>query len=220
MKRILAIFLILVFAMSFSSCGEKNAPEETAAKTFTATADDGVKIEVTVGEYLNKSKGLDFYVNSDAYIPVKVKVTNGSGADIYRLDNCYVHGTPAAQKIELRLDLGDGNGHKLTLSSQGLLYPDTVQLWSIAAGESYEWDLSLAAGEVSFSSSDAIDLDTDGHEGGVYGIKLYGEDIYTDGVCVFSGSVTFTYSHSDGGYMTVNDKSVSADVFIPVVFVK
>lgn len=220
MKRILALFLILVFALVTSSCGKNKASEETAPKTFSAEADDGVKIEVTFSGFSDTSKGVDFYAKNDVYIPVKVKVTNGSGADIYRLDNCYVHGTPAAQKIELRLDLGDGNGHKLTLSSQGLLYPDTVQLWSIAAGESYEWDLSLAAGEVSFSSSDAIDLDTEGHEGGVNGIKLYGEDIYTDGVCVFSGSVTFTYSHADNGNMTMNDKSVSADVFIPVVYNK
>lgn len=220
MKKILTLFFVLVFALVTSSCGKNKAQNETVPKTFSAEADDGVKIEVTFSGFSNVSKGVDFYAVNNEYIPVKVKVTNCSGADIYRLDGAIVYAPHGWQREKPRVDISDGDGHKLTLSSQGLLYADMVQLWSIAAGESYEWDLLLAAGEVSFNPSDAIDLDTEGHEGGVYGIKLYGEDIYTDGVCVFSGSVTFTYSHIDNGNMTMNDKSVSADVFIPVVYNK
>ena len=47
MKRILALLLVLVFAMSFSSCGEKTVPDETGTAEVTTAAETKAATEET-----------------------------------------------------------------------------------------------------------------------------------------------------------------------------
>ena len=83
----------------------------------------------------------------------------------------------------------------------------------IEAGETYEWQLKLAAGE---QQSGKQDLPADG-TGYSAGIKLYGEDIFTDNSCDFDGKIFFAYMKS--GDQMYNDCSVFVPIEIEVVYV-
>ncbi len=196
--------------------------ETEATSVFTAS-NGGVDMTVTVHGYSNKDKGYDFYVKNNDYFHVDVKVENNSGEEIYKLNSSCIHGISGAENIELQTYIADAKGNELTPNTAGMVYTDDLLLWSIPAGESYEWNLRLAAGEYPNEFRDTpCDLKVDGIENGGLGsgIYLYGEEIYTNGICTFTGTITFRYSETDNGNYTINDKALTADVTIPVLYVK
>gem|GEM_PF-3765682 len=191
--------------------------ETEATSVFTAS-NGGVDITVTVHGYSNKDKGYDFYVKSNDYFNVDVKVENNSGKDIYILNSSGIHGVVGAENIELYTQIGDGKGHDLTSNTAGMAYTDDLLLWNIPAGESYEWNLHLAAGYAGeYIPGKPTDLVIEGYEA-ADGIYLYDESIYSGGVCDFSGFIKFFYSETNNGYSTASDRQLTADINIPVVY--
>ena len=147
------------------------ADEEGATHTVTSTSEDGIEIEVTVHGYKSESQKKDFYVKSNEYFLVDVKITNRSDASVYKRTSCME--SDPAHNHEIDVDLSYGE-YKLNTSHFGFECTAKVDVLEIKAGESRSWQLKLAAGE---RSTDKFDLPADG-EGG---ILLYGREVYQSG---------------------------------------
>ena len=195
------------------------ADGETEERSVYTASNGGVSLTVTVDGFSNKDKGYDFYVKSNDYFIVHVKVENNSGKEIYKLNSSGIHSVLGAENVELQTYIADAKGNELTPRTAGMIYTDDLLLWSIPAGESYEWDLFLAAGYAGeYMPGKPADLTIEGYEAD--GIYLYDESIYSGGVCEFSGATAFWYSYTDNGNSTVTDQKVTADVTIPVLYVE
>ena len=148
------------------------ADEESATYTVTSASEDGIEIEITAHGYKSESQKKDFYVKSNEYFLVDVKITNRSDASVYKHTSCTE--SDPAHNHEIGVDLSYGK-YKLNTSHFGFECTAKVDVLEIKAGESRSWQLKLAAGE---RSTDKFDLPADG-EGGIllYGRELYQTDI-------------------------------------------
>lgn len=186
---------------------ESPADEKAVTKNLYAENEDGVKMEINLRGYTSESLGMGFYVKSHEYFHVEVKVTNGTNADIHQILPVYCHGVDHAYHHELTIDLTNTSGKSLTPYHTNYPCPDMMEVWTIPAGESYSWSFLLAAGEYSYEDYDLSSR-----------IKLYGGEIYTNGICEFSGAIAFDYSYENKERDTKNEKSLKADVSVAVVY--
>ena len=187
--------------------------EEKAVYTVSHVNMDEIKIEVTVHGYQSESLGKDFYVKSNEYILADVKVTNLSQDPIYQFLPTHCREGAIPHNHEIGFDLSHGD---YALHSPYSVFDCNalIDVWTLNAGESHEWTLKLAAGEVVTFGD--FDLPADGfaqHSG----IALYDETVYTDGSCTFSGAFFFDYkkTNKDGP----NNYTVSVPCSIDTVYV-
>jgi hypothetical protein len=239
MKKILLSLLLLAFVLScFVSCipatpndttnsddDAKNPPavdinfispsdEESALYTVSRTSDHGLNLVITLHGYKSESLNKDFYVKNNEYFLVDVKLTNESENALYQWLPTYCrHSFDPSHNHEIGFDISHGE-YKLHSSSFGFTCGMLTDIWTIEAGESYEWQLKLAVGE---PQSGEQDLPVDGTEGSLMGIKLYEKAIFDDNVCIFDGEFSFTYMQSKD--KNENDCSISVPISIETVYV-
>ena len=170
--------------------------EEKAEHTVSAVSDDGIVLKITAHGYRSQSENRNFYAKSNEYFLIDVEVTNGSTAPIYYFLPRYCNEDTLPHNHEIGFDLSCGE-YDLHSSSSGFIIARTGTndklTQTLAPGATHSWQLKLAAGE---TSADDFDLPADG-KAYPSGIKLYGPELYTDGVCTFEGSVFFHYAGSD-----------------------
>lgn len=187
--------------------------EEKTTHTVSHVNMDEIKIEVTVHGYRSESLNKDFYVKSNEYILADVKVTNLSQDPIYQFlpTRCREGAIPHNHEIGFDLSHGD---YALHSPYSVFACTELIDVWTLHAGESHEWTLKLAAGEVVTFGD--FDLTADGfarHSG----IALYDETIYTEGSCTFSGAFFFDYRKTDKNEQ--NNDTVSVPCSIDTVYV-
>ena len=249
MKKCIALFLI--FMLTLTACQiAPEAPETSntdnrvitqpsvqgfvspsdemnATKSFSASNEGGLVMEITLHGYASESLGEEFYVKSNEYFRADVKLTNTSDQTYQQLIHaCY--GSIPPHNHEWEIDLKDENGHALVPSSFGFIHLDLLRPWHLAAGTAREWALYLAAGEKRLidKEKDAeklaeIDLPADGQNELpmiAAGIALYEEDIYTNHELDFSGTISFAYSVFSGSEIP-NDRSLSCPISVKVMYV-
>ena len=187
--------------------------EKSAVYQVVESNADGLQIEVTVHGYRSEKLKKSFYVKNNEYFLVEVKITNIGAEALYQWLPTSCRGSFPAHNHEIGFELVNGE-YKLSSSSFGFVCPEMVEIWRIEPGETYEWTLKLAAGEV--KSGGEYDLPVDG-DGDLAGIDLYGADIYKDGVCTFAGELSFDYKTSDQEHF--NDFSLSVPLSVDVVYI-
>ena len=166
--------------------------EKRATHTASATCADGLTIEVTLHGYQSQSLSKDFYVKNDEYFAVDVKITNTSDHPVYQYlpTSCRESNPPHNHEIDVDLEL---DNYTLCTSSFGFTCAEAPNAWTLEPGKTYEWNLKLAAGE---ASDVQFDLPADGNAW-TTGIQLYDDSIYTNGSCIFSGNIIFSYKKNN-----------------------
>ena len=187
--------------------------EKNAVYQVVESNADGLHMVVTVHGYQSESLERDFYVKNNEYFLVEVKITNTGTEALYQWLPTFCRGSFPAHNHEIGCELAHGD-RKLSTSSFGFACTEMVEIWRLEPGETYEWTLKLAAGEV--KSGGDYDLPGDG-DGYSAGIDLYGNDIYKDGVCTFAGEFSFDYKTSDQDHF--NDRSLSVPLSVDVVYI-
>lgn len=191
------------------------ADESRAEYTVSSSTADGLKMEITVHGYKSESLNKDFYVKNNEYFLVDVKVTNESENELYQWLGSYCrHSLEPSHNHEIGFDISHGE-YQLHSSSFGFECPMAIDVWKLEPGETYEWQLKLAAGEEKWEWDGAYDLPADG-TGNPAGISLYDQAIYSDGVCTFAGEISFDYTKTKED---LNDFFLSVPMEIDVVFV-
>lgn len=181
--------------------------EEKTTKTFMTENDDGMKMEVIVHGYKSESLGKEFYVKNNEFICIDAVITNDSENVYKQFLPTYCHGS---HTHEIDVDITDGNGHKLIVSDAYQGCPEAIQIWEIAAGAQYGFKTKYVAGKYVWGNTDGNQLDI---------FTLYDSSIYTDGVCAFSGTVSFDYYPDEGDAETYkNILMLTADIAFEVVY--
>ena len=181
--------------------------EEKTTKTFMTENDDGMKMEVIVHGYKSESLGKEFYVKNNEFICIDAVITNDSENVYKQFLPTYCHGS---HTHEIDVDITDGNGHKLIVSDAYQGCPEAIQIWEIAAGAKYGFKTKYVAGQYVWGNTDGNQLDI---------FTLYDSSIYTDGVCAFSGTVSFDYYPDEGDAETYkNILMLTADIAFEVVY--
>ena len=203
------------------------ADEISATKTFTASNEDGLVMEITLHGYASESLGEEFYVKSNEYFRAHVKITN-TADQMYQQTTVACHGDTLSHNHELKIDITDGNEHALVLSSFGFMHPDLLRPWIFREKSTEEWHLKLAAGEecIVDMKTDAekvaeIDLPSDGQDElplCATGVALYDRNIYTNDALMFSGTISFPYAIFSGSSES-NDKTLSCPLAVKVMYV-
>ena len=181
--------------------------EEKTTKTIVAENDDGMKMEVIIHGYKSESLGKEFYVKNNEFIRIDAVITNDSENVYKQFLPTYCHGS---HTHEIDVDITDGNGHRLTVSDVLEGCPEAIQIWEIAAGAKYGFKTKYVAGKYVWGNTDGNQLDI---------FTLYDSSIYTDGVCAFSGTVSFDYYPDEGDDETYkNTLTLKAGVAFEVVY--
>lgn len=250
MKKCISLFLILAMILTLPACDTASEIIETTdtssvtptptvqgfvspndetvtTKTFTVRNEDGLEMEIVLYGYASESLREEFYVKSNAYFLADVKITNTTD-QMYQQTTIACHGDTPPHNHELKIDLNDGNGHELVLSSFGFMHPDLNRPWFFRENSTEEWHLKLAAGEecVVDMKNDAekaseIDLPSDGQDElplCATGVALYDRDIYINDMLVFSGTVSFPYAVFSGN-QEINDRTLVCDISVKVMYV-
>lgn len=188
-------------------------PDEKQAvlSIFTSNA-DGLKIELRLHGYRSASLNKSFYAKNNEYLTVEIKITNESSEPVYQFlpTSCVESMIP--HNHEIGYDISSGE-YDLYSSSFGFDCVTKDRVWTLEPGKTYEWTLRLAAGEESASDPD---LPADG--GNRMGIKLYDENLYTDGSCIFNGKISFSYGKTQE--LTSNNLSLSVPITVEIVRIK
>lgn len=235
MKKLLFLISLLLMIGCLASCtpttpsdtsgsgqGTTNTPvidknfispvdEQAAVYYISKVCSDGLKLEVTLHGYQSESLDKSFYVKNNEYFLADIKITNESDTDLYQIlpTFCRNQTTLPSHNHEIKFDIFNGE-YKLHSSSFGFACGDLIDIWTIEAGKSYEWQLKLAAGE----PGDDGDLQADGVGAK---IKLYDKTVFTDHVCVFDGEFSFDYKKTKG--FEADGNTVSVPVSIEMVYV-
>ena len=182
--------------------------EEKTTKTFMTENDNGMKLEVIIHGYKSESLGKEFYVKNNEFIRIDAIITNDSEHIYKQFLPTYCHGS---HTHEIDVDIADQNGNKLTVSTVYEACPEAIQIWEIAAnGAQYGFKTKYVAGKYVWGNTDGNQLDI---------FTLYDSSIYTDGVCAFSGTVSFDYYPDEGDDETYkNTLTLKADVAFEVVY--
>ncbi len=238
MKKILTMLLLSAMLVSFASCNTNNTDNTTSTadsstettdattdnggtndttmfvspsdetnvtKTIVKENEDGIKMEITLYGYASERLGKEFYVKHDEYINAEVKITNGSDSSYYQTMPTFCSDMLIPHCHEVAMTLTDTNGHKLTNHTANRACFEKTSTWEIKAGETYRFWLRYVAGEARSDLGEGDNI-------AISDFILY-NDIYTDGICEFSGNISFGYS--DGQQ---NDREIDADVTLEVVY--
>jgi hypothetical protein len=177
--------------------------EEKTSVTYHISTENNPTMKVTLYGYKSDMLGESLYFKNNETIEIKVEIKNETSAPIYQWQPTMCHGMTPSHEHEIGIFFADENGNKLTNAHLDYLYyiacPEAIEIWSLAPGESFEWNLSYFAGTVKESVvwKDPI-CDTE------FSVKLlpYGAEIYRDGTNVFDGIIDFAFTNSanDDGY--------------------
>lgn len=248
MKKALILFTILALTLTACNVPGSNAPptsttptgttevlhniveydemtappsdEEETSVTYDVSSPDGLALSVTLFGYKSNMQGESLYFKNNEPIEIKVIVTNKTDTPIYQWQPTMCHGLNPPHEHELSVSFSDANGNKLTSANLDLLYsagcPEAIEIWSLAPGESYEWDLRYFAGTVKQSAiwKDPI-CDTEFSAN----FDLYDEDIFTDGVCEFNGSIDFDFRYTADDDEYGNPETLSIPLSLKVFYV-
>ena len=184
--------------------------ERETAKTIVKENEDGIRMEITLYGYASEKLGKEFYVKHDEYVTADVTITNGSDGSYYQTVPTFCVEGRNPHRHEIDVDLADKDGHKLTINSAYEACPEMLYTWELKAGESDTFRLDYVVGETDF------DFRTGKRK--VSDFALYDGSIYTNGVCEFSGSISFGYFEPIDIVGQMNDREISADVSIEVVY--
>ena len=193
------------------------ADEVRVQRTFSVSeAPNGITLEVTVYGYSSETLGKDFYVKSNEFFRADVKVTNTSEKSFRQFlpTACRENGS-ANHNHEIAFSLSDGKGHALhSTDSFGKECPEMTDIWEIKAGESYEWRVTVAAGENTYGEGKG-DLTVSDYPW--LGIALYDRSIYENDMLEFSGNFSFSYSAKSE--TSSNELTVKLPVSLTVVYI-
>lgn len=89
-----------------------------------------------------------------------------------------------------------------------------IDIWEIKAGESYEWKVTVAAGENTYGEGKG-DLTVSDYPW--LGIALYDRSIYENDMLDFSGNFSFSYSAKSE--TSSNELTVKLPVSLTVVYI-
>ncbi len=193
------------------------ADEVSAQQTFSVSeTPDGITLEVTVYGYSSKTLGKDFYVKSNEFFYADVKVTNTSGKSFWQFLPTFCRENMSDKhNHEIEFSLSDGKGHSLhSTDSFGKGCPERTDHWEIKAGESYEWRVTVAAGENTYGEGTG-ELTVSGYPW--LGIALYDRSIYENDMLDFSGDFSFSYSAKNETFS--NEFTVKLPVSLTVVYI-
>jgi hypothetical protein len=164
MKKLLLLILTVAFAVScFASCsyfgsgsGSNDSlsaekiffvspeDEESAVCTVTQTDENGMKLEITLHGYKSESLGKEFYVKNNEFFLADIKLTNESDTTFYKFLPTSCRDCTPAHNHEIDFDIANGE-NKLHSSSFGFTCAEMTDLLKIEPGQSYEWQLKMAA---------------------------------------------------------------------------
>lgn len=193
------------------------ADEVRVQRTFSVSeTPDGITLEVTVYGYSSKTLGKDFYVKSNEFFYADVKVTNTSEKSFWQfLPTFCRENMNDKHNHEIEFSLSDGKGHALhSTDSFGKGCPEMIDIWEIKAGESYEWRVTVAAGENTYGEGKG-DLTVSDYPW--LGIALYDRSIYENDMLDFSGNFSFSYSAKSE--TSSNELTVKLPVSLTVVYI-
>ncbi len=189
--------------------------EKRSFYTTAASNNDGVSLQITMYGYASESLNKSFYIKNNEYFLVDVTVTNNSAHTIHYFLPTYCNEDLVPHNHEIGFDLSCGEYH-IHSSSSGFIKERADNIRLLLPGESRTWQLKLAVGE---TVSEDFDLPADG-KAYPSGIMLYGPELYSNGSCIFEGTVFFDYSKS---YMLINagiyDFTVSASLAFEAVYI-
>lgn len=193
------------------------ADEVRVQRTFSVSeAPNGITLEVTVYGYSSETLGKDFYVKSNEFFRADVKVTNTSEKSFWQfLPTFCRENMNDKHNHEIEFSLSDGKGHALhSTDSFGKGCPEMIDIWEIKAGESYEWRVTVAAGENTYGEGKG-DLTVSDYPW--LGIALYDRSIYENDMLDFSGNFSFSYSAKSE--TSSNELTVKLPVSLTVVYI-
>lgn len=186
--------------------------EEMTNVTYHISVGNSPTMKVTLYGYKSEMMDEELYFKNNEPIKIKVEVKNETAAPVYQWQPTMCHGMTPSHEHEIAVSFMDESGNRLTNAHLDYLYfmgcPEAIEVWSLAPGESYEWNLEYFAGTAKESviwrdpicdTEFSVDFD------------LYDDDIFTDGVCTFEGSIDFAFTHTanDDGYGNTEDLSLS-----------
>ena len=195
---------------------EVPSDEKDVTKTIVTENTDGMKMEITLHGYASESLEKDFYVKHNEIVTMDVKITNASDHTIRQFlpTDCrnfsfrgYRH------NHEITVDITNKNGNKLTSCAAYDVHTERYDSWDIESGESCDFKLEYVAGKVYYDERDDAPRLCD--------IPLYGNEIYPDGTCDFTGTISFVYceDYEEDQLRGANDLSLSADIAFTIVYV-
>ena len=193
------------------------ADEVRVQRTFSVSeAPNGITLEVTIYGYSSKTLGKDFYVKSNEFFRADVKVTNTSEKSFWQFLPTFCRENMSDKhNHEIEFSLSDGKRHALhSTDSFGKGCPEMIDIWEIKAGESYEWRVTVAAGENTYGEGKG-DLMVSDYPW--LGIALYDRSIYENDMLDFSGNFSFSYSAKSETYS--NELTVKLPVSLTVVYI-
>ncbi len=191
---------------------------EKITRVLTKENEDGVKLELTFhsyrligAEYADERYASYIYGKSNEFMQIDVKVTNGSDSPIHQWLPTYCReSAPPSHNHELTYSFADAKGNKMQQSYFGYGCPTMIDKWTLAVGESAEFTLKLAAGEIiSLSKGDVHYLY------GSEGLRFYDESVYENGSNVFTGKIAFAYNLNNE---YPNDHSVAIDAELMLLY--
>ena len=176
---------------------ERDPVETPATYVFLQNNGDGLQIKVTVHGYRRSDRGKLFYVKNNEYITVDVQVANFSAVPVYQW---------MPRNHEIDFDISHGK------YQWNAALPDVgkYEQWTVEPGETYEWQMQFVAGEMNYDLPDDGKIDLNDFE-------LYGEEIYSEGICTFSGNISFAYAKSEDE--PENSQLLSVPVSFNVLYV-
>ena len=183
--------------------GTEIPDEMNTCYTVLESNSDGLQIEVTVDGYRSQKLQKDLYVDNNEYCVIVVTIKNLSAVPLYQWlpTACEYSEIPHNHEIDAALfhEL-----YRLNSIASGSTCSGALQQWTIEPGKTYRWTLLLAAGEFCFDDESTK-------------IELYGEELYYDGFCRFSGSISFSYT-TDQDCLS-NDRTLSVPLSVDVRYV-
>ncbi|MBQ8495831.1 MAG: hypothetical protein IJ489_00040 [Clostridia bacterium] len=195
---------------------EVPSDEKEVTKTIVTENTDGMKMELTLHGYASESLEKDFYVKHNEVVTMDVKITNTSDHTNRQFLPTYCRESGLGDyrhNHEITVDITNANGIELTSCAVYGGCPEMYDMWDIEAGESYDFKLEYVAGKVYYDERDDAPKLCD--------IPLYGNEIYPNGTCDFTGTISFVYceNYEEDQIRGANDLSLSADIAFTIVYV-
>lgn len=195
--------------------------EQKVSKVYYASTVNGPTMKIILYGYKSDMLGESLYFKNNEPIEMKVVIKNRTEAPIYQWQPSMCHGMTPSHEHELSVSFSDANGNKLTNARLDFFYffmacPQAIEIWSLAPGESYEWNLSYLVGTAKESViwKDPI-CDTEFS----VNFDLYDEEIFTDGVCTFEGSIDFAFRYTADDDEYGNTETLSIPLSLKVFYV-
>ena len=186
------------------------ADEKEITKTIVTENADGMKMELTLHGYASESLEKNFYVKHNEVIRIDAKIVNGSEKTYHQFLPTYCRHSSLGDyphNHEIAVDIANARENPLTSLAVYGGCPEMWEVWDIEAGKTYDFCLEYVAGKPYYTEN--------GEE--LYDIPLYGNEIYPDGICDFTGTISFSYYDENE---KANDLVLSSDIVLEIVYVR